>query len=78
MWNAQYMYIWPDDEPGGRTETDMLVAEANMPIEELMAKYSSDGPPQTPAMKRLQEKKTSSPMLRAKKEGTTGKQQELR
>ncbi|XP_052776689.1 probable protein phosphatase CG10417 [Mya arenaria] len=54
-----------DDEGMGRTERDMLVAEANMPIEELMAKYNSAGPAQTRLGK---SEKHQSPMIRSKQE----------
>ena len=60
----------------GRTERDMLVAEANMPIEELMAKYSS-----APGLlqERLMKEKHQSPMIKAaKKTGLTGKTNEIK
>lgn len=56
----------------GRSERDMLVAEANMPIEELMAKYSAVEPPPATRLKKLQKDKHQSPMLKAKKTSVTG------
>jgi len=51
----------------GRTERDLLVAEANMPIEELMAKYSAaDGPAQK--LIKGEKQKHPSPMIKAKQE----------
>lgn len=56
-----------DEEGMGRSERDMLVAEANMPIEELMAKYSAVEPPPATRLKKLQKDKHQSPMLKGKK-----------
>lgn len=56
----------------GRSERDMLVAEANMPIEELMAKYSAAEPPPATRLKRQAKEQHKSPMIRAKKAPQAG------
>lgn len=56
----------------GRTEREILVAEANMPIEDLMAKYSAVEPPPLHQLKKLQKDKHQSPMIRAKKPPLSG------
>ncbi|KAH3734007.1 hypothetical protein DPMN_040446 [Dreissena polymorpha] len=54
-----------DEEGMGRSERDLVVAEANMPLEELMARYS--GAAALPQKARLMAKdKHPSPMLRPK------------
>lgn len=58
-----------DEEGMGRSERDILVAEANMPIEELISKYSSGvAPAPVPQLKKLQKEKHQSPMIKAKKD----------
>ncbi|XP_053394815.1 protein phosphatase 1G-like isoform X2 [Mercenaria mercenaria] len=60
-----------DDEGMGRSERDILVAEANMPIEELMAKYSAKEPPPAARLKKQPKEQFKSPMIRAKKTSKT-------
>jgi hypothetical protein len=64
--------ILSDEDGMGRSERDMLVAEANMPIEELMAKYSAAEPPPATRLKRQSKEQYKSPMIRAKKTTETG------
>ncbi|KAL4236539.1 Protein phosphatase 1G [Mactra antiquata] len=69
--------VEPEDEEGmGRSERDILVAEANMPIEELMSKYSSGAgaaPGPVSQLKKVSKDKHPSPMIKAKKSSITSK-----
>ena len=63
-------FISPDGDPVGRTEADLLRAEADIPIEELVAKYG-DGMTSVPARKFMKDsnEKFLSPMIKAKRTG---------
>ena len=58
--------LFLDGDPVGRTEADLLRAEADIPIEELVAKYG-DGMTSIPARKFKKDEKFLSPMIRPKR-----------
>lgn len=60
-----------DEEAHDENEADMLRADANIPIEELVAKYAKQGIPQVAATKK--QKVEDSPAIRSKKANIIGK-----